>query len=64
MVHKQSFIGEILKSFWEKDPAPKEAFGQQLIFVHSRGKLLYVQEVVTQPKILDRTILSNIIHVT
>ena len=26
--------------------------------------LLYVQEVVTQPKILNRTILSNLIHVT
>ena len=26
--------------------------------------VLYVQEVVTQPKILNRTILSNIIHVT
>ena len=27
-------------------------------------ELLYVQEVVTQPKILKRTILSNLIHVT
>ena len=26
--------------------------------------ILYVQEVVTQPKILNRTTLSNIIHVT
>ena len=26
--------------------------------------LLYVQEVVTQPKILNRTISSNLIHVT
>ena len=26
--------------------------------------VLYVQEVVTQPKILNRTILSNLIHVT
>ena len=26
--------------------------------------ILYVQEVVTQPKILNRTILSNRIHVT
>ena len=26
--------------------------------------LLYVQEVVTQPQILNRTILSNLIHVT
>ena len=26
--------------------------------------ILYVQEVVTQPKILNRTFLSNIIHVT
>ena len=25
--------------------------------------LLYVQEVVTQPKILNRTILSNLVHV-
>ena len=27
-------------------------------------QVLYVQEVVTQPKILNRTILSNMIHVT
>ena len=27
-------------------------------------KVLYVQEVVTRPKILNRTILSNGIHVT
>ena len=27
-------------------------------------KVLYVQEVVTQLKILNRTILSNLIHVT
>ena len=26
--------------------------------------ILYVQEVVTQPKILNQTILSNLIHVT
>ena len=26
--------------------------------------VLYVQEVVTQPRILNRTILSNLIHVT
>ena len=26
--------------------------------------LLYVQEVVTQPKTLKRTILSNLVHVT
>ena len=26
--------------------------------------LLYVQEVVTQPKILNRTILYNLVHVT
>ena len=26
--------------------------------------ILYVQEVVTQPKILNRTILSNLVHVT
>ena len=26
--------------------------------------ILYVQEVVTQPKILNRAILSNLIHVT
>ena len=26
--------------------------------------ILYVQEVVTQPKILNRTILYNLVHVT
>ena len=29
-----------------------------------RKYILYVQEVVTQPKILNQTILSNLIHVT
>ena len=28
------------------------------------GYILYVQEVVTQPKIMNQTILSNLIHVT
>ena len=32
-------------------------------FLRSEAPLLYVQEVVTQPKILNRTILSNLIHV-
>ena len=31
---------------------------------HKNGKLLYVQEVVTRPKILNQTILSNWFHVT
>ena len=31
---------------------------------HSRGFVLYVQEVVTQPEMLNRTILPNLIHVT
>ena len=30
----------------------------------SQGDVLYVQEVVTQPKILNRTILYNRVHVT
>ena len=34
----------------------------RIIFIFTL--LLYVQEVVAQPKILNRTILSNIIHVT
>ena len=29
-----------------------------------QGEVLYVQEVVTQPKILNRTILYNLVHVT
>ena len=33
-------------------------------FLHELKNLLYVQEVVTRPKILNRTILSNWIHVT
>ena len=28
------------------------------------ASVLYVQEVVTQPKILNRTILYNLVHVT
>ena len=31
---------------------------------HEDLVLLYVQEVVTQPKILNRTILYNLVHVT
>ena len=30
----------------------------------TNGLILYVQEVVTQPKILNRTILYNLVHVT
>ena len=36
----------------------------QLLSSADHGEVLYVQEVVTQPKTLNRTILSNLVHVT
>ena len=41
-----------------------ETGGPQTACIPGSYSVLYVQEVVTQPKILNRTILSNIIHVT
>ena len=35
-----------------------------LHFAGGIANILYVQEVVTQPKILNRTILYNLVHVT
>ena len=37
---------------------------KSIIWTLKLKHILYVQEVVTQPKILNRTILYNLVHVT
>ena len=42
----------------------KTNFAKDILRSVDSYMVLYVQEEVTQPKILNRTMLSNIIHVT
>ena len=43
---------------------PNQRNLMRICLVYPRCRLLYVQEVVTQPKILNRTILYNLVYVT